>query len=224
MPENVSLLYFVLSVLAELPTVQKIAVFTIPVIFAITLHEVAHGWVANHLGDNTAKQEGRLTLNPLSHIDPIGTVLVPGIMFFTVGFMFGWAKPVPVNPSRLHQPRRDMALVAIAGPGANLLMMVFWTLAVRLGYETQLEFIVLMGYTGMIINLILMVLNLLPILPLDGGRIVNSLLPLKYARMYAKTEIIGLVLVLVLLFSGILNTVFDPVLKYSFEFVHHLIV
>ncbi len=195
----------------ELSTIQRIAVWVLPVIFAITVHEVAHGWVANYLGDPTAKMLGRLTLNPLKHIDLIGTLLVPGVLVLLGGFIFGWAKPVPVTWENLKKPKRDVALVALAGPGANLLMVLFWALILKVGLvlsATGSSFampLILMGDAGIIINIILMVLNLLPIPPLDGGRVLISVLPGPLAWRVSKIEPYGLFILLGLLFLGVLS-------------------
>ncbi len=199
-----------------LTLIQKIAVFLLPVLFAITVHEAAHGWMASRLGDTTARMLGRVTLNPLKHIDPVGTVLVPLLTLFT-GFVFGWARPVPVNWDNLRQPRRDMALVALAGPGANLLMALAWALAIKIGvllfpYSQWVALpLVYMGGAGVLINVILMVLNLTPILPLDGGRVVNALLPGRLAAAYSRLEPFGLVIIVVLLVSGILGRILWPI-------------
>jgi len=199
-----------------LTLIQKLAVLALPVIFAVTLHEAAHGWMADRLGDRTARMLGRVTLNPLKHIDPIGTVLVPLGMFALTGFMFGWAKPVPIDGRNLRRPRRDMALVAAAGPAANLLMAVLWGFGIVLGQSLLqsgnwfAEPLLYMGAAGVLINVILMVLNLLPIPPLDGSRVVSSLLPLNAARSYAKLEPYGLFIVVGLLVTGILGRIVLP--------------
>ncbi len=192
---------------------QMIAVSILPLLFAIVIHEVAHGWVAKQLGDPTAKMLGRLTLNPIKHIDPIGTILVPLALLVMGGFIFGWAKPVPVTWKNLKNPKRDMALVAVAGPAANLLMALFWALVAKIGMTLGPDVawlatpLALMGIVGVTFNLILMVLNLLPILPLDGGRIVESLLPGPLSYQFAKLEPYGFILLLVLLVSGLLGNV-----------------
>ncbi len=195
---------------------QKIAVLALPILFAITVHEAAHGWMAKRLGDRTAELLGRVTLNPLKHIDPIGTILVPLVVFFMSGFVFGWAKPVPVNFQNLNNPRRDSALVALAGPGANLLMALIWALGILLGaaLSDTLQWIavplMLMGVAGVLFNTILMALNMLPILPLDGGRVLSSLLPPKMAKVYSRLEGFGLIVVVLLLATGLLGFVLWP--------------
>jgi Zn-dependent protease len=202
----------------ELELPQRIAVWVLPVLFAITAHEVAHGWAARMLGDPTAMMLGRLTLNPLKHIDPIGTVLLPGLLLYVGGFVFGWAKPVPVTWENLHRPRRDVALVAAAGPGANLLMALAWAIAARVGttlYETVPWLgvpLLYMGVAGIFINIILLVLNLLPLPPLDGGRVTAALLPRRLAARYAQVEPYGLVILLALLVLGVLGQVLFPII------------
>lgn len=197
--------------------IQMIAVAALPVLFAITLHEVAHGWVASRLGDQTAAMLGRLTINPLRHIDPVGTVLVPIATSLVGGFLFGWAKPVPVDIRNLRNPRRDMALVALAGPAANLIMAVFWGLIAKIGLAMSSDsgsvavFLQLSGEIGILINVLLMVLNLVPILPLDGGRVLYALLPVDWARPFARTEPFGLIILVALLLSGVLGRILWPV-------------
>ena len=200
----------------EFSLVQKIIIYSIPVIFAITVHEVAHGWMASRLGDQTARLMGRLTLNPLKHIDPIGTIVVPVVMLMFTPFMLGWAKPVPVDWRNLRHPRRDMAWVAVAGPAANLLMLLIWLLLIKLilaagvGNETYAAPFIAMALAGVTINIVLIVLNLIPIPPLDGSRIVSSLLPPRGAYLYNRLEPYGLLIVLVLLFTGVLGQVMMP--------------
>jgi Zn-dependent protease len=207
--------------------VQTVAIYALPVLFAITLHEAAHGYVARHFGDMTAYAQGRISLNPARHIDPVGTILVPiGILvlsMFTVGagFLFGWAKPVPVNYSALRRPRQNMLWVAAAGPAANLAMALGWTLLLRGAlFFPENDFGVpmrLMCEAGMQVNVVLMLLNLLPILPLDGGRIVASLLPTRMAWGYAKLEPWGFPILLGLMFMGALNVILAPMVAFSFS-------
>ncbi len=203
--------------MGKLSTAQLIAVWLIPVLFAITVHEVAHGWVASKLGDKTAKILGRLSLNPLKHIDLIGTILLPGLLIITQsGFVFGWAKPVPVNHFNLSNPRRDMAIVAAAGPFSNFLMALIWAAGLKLGvYLTQIQnpagvWLTYSGQAGMLINIWLMVLNLIPIPPLDGSRVVASLLSHKAAQLYNRVEPFGFIILLVLLFTNILTAAIGP--------------
>ncbi|MGR9072952.1 MAG: site-2 protease family protein [Gammaproteobacteria bacterium] len=196
----------------ELSLIQRIVVWLLPVLFAITVHEVAHGWMAKRCGDKTAWMLGRLTLNPIKHIDPIGTILVPGILLISfTGFIFGWAKPVPVVARNLKNPKRDMAYVAAAGPVSNLLMALAWALIARIGVVIEAEFISLpliyMGVAGISINLVLALINLLPIPPLDGSRILASLLPARWAWHYNRLERFGLLFLLLLLATGGLQTV-----------------
>lgn len=200
----------------EVSLVQKIVAWVLPVLFAITVHEVAHGWIAARLGDKTALMLGRLTLNPVKHVDPVGTILVPGLlMLMQTGFLFGWAKPVPVTWQNLKHPKRDMALVAAAGPGANLLMALVWALVIRLG--TALgdpgQALVFMGTAGIFINTILMVLNLLPLPPLDGGRVMTGLLPGPLAWKFSRIEPYGFMILLALLVTGVLGKIMWPAIS-----------
>jgi len=183
--------------------IQNIALGAIPVLFAITLHEAAHGYVARHFGDMTAYAQGRISLNPLRHIDPIGTILLPLLMLFTgTGILFGWAKPVPVNFSALRHPKKDMLWVALAGPAANLFMALFWGAMYKVGYMFPGSYFAepLLGMAdfGVTINAVLMVLNLLPLPPLDGGRIAISLLPHRQAYQLAKVEPYGIIILILL--------------------------
>lgn len=187
----------------------KIALYAPPILLAITLHEVAHGWAARYLGDPTAASLGRLSLNPIKHIDPVGTIAVPAILLVLGGFLFGWAKPVPVNMQRLNDPKRDMALVAAAGPASNFVMAVLWAFAMKMGLMSESELtrmiLVEMGKVGLFINLILMVLNLIPIPPLDGGRVLSGVLPDKMSMALAKLEPYGLFIIFGLLALGVLR-------------------
>lgn len=186
----------------------KLLVFGIPAVLAVTVHEVAHGWVANQLGDPTAAQQGRLSLNPLRHVDPIGTIVVPALVYFTSGFFFGWAKPVPVNWRNLRHLRRDVALVAVAGPMSNLLMLAGWTGILVLA--KQLPILQLMGWTGVLFNATIMLLNLLPVPPLDGSRIVTALLPARAAVRYNRVEPYGLIILAVLLMTNVVGALLGP--------------
>ena len=193
----------------------KISIWAIPVLFAITLHEVAHGWMARYFGDRTAEMLGRLSLNPLRHIDPIGTLLVPGILLAIGGPLFGWAKPVPVATSVLRNPRRAMVMVALAGPAANLCMAALWCAVlgpiVRVnGNETLDGWIASMAQAGIWFNVVLAVFNLLPIPPLDGGRVLAGLLPPHLSARLEKIEPVGLFIVLGLSVFGLLGWLFDP--------------
>lgn len=207
----------------ELSLVQKIIVWILPVIFAITGHEAAHGWMAKKCGDNTAEMLGRLTLNPLKHIDPLGTVILPGILLLTgTGFLFGWAKPVPVNGRYFKRPLRDMAFVAAAGPGANLVMAIIWALVARLGVTIGVESVsmplIYMGIAGISINISLLLINLLPIPPLDGSRILTAFLPYNLAVQYNQLERYGFIILLVLLYTNVLNAV----LQYPLYIAHNV--
>jgi Zn-dependent protease len=197
----------------DLTYIQKIAIYALPVIFAITVHEAAHGFAARFFGDMTADRAGRITLNPLKHIDPIGTILVPALTLLVGGILFGWAKPVPVDFTRLRNPKRDMLWVAAAGPASNFMMALFWALMIKLSVtlpNVYSEPMALMGQAGVLINVVLMVLNLLPLPPLDGGRIAVSLLPNHMAYKYAQVERYGLIILIVLLATGILGRIMDP--------------
>lgn len=211
---------------------QTIAIWALPVLFAITLHEAAHGFIAKQLGDPTAKMLGRLTANPFKHIDPVGTVAVPvGLLILSAltpmpPFIFGWAKPVPVNTRNLRHPRRDMAIVAAAGPLANLLMAIFWAVMVKLGFMLHgtLDWVaiplILMGTAGIAINILLMVLNLLPVPPLDGGRVVSGVLPRRVGHYYDRLEPFGLVIVLIMLFTGLLTAILWPFYHFFVNLLH----
>ena len=213
--------------------VQTVAIYALPVLFAITLHEAAHGYVARHFGDMTAHAQGRISLNPMRHIDPIGTIIVPILILLLTrnlvagGLLFGWAKPVPVNYSALRKPRQHMALVAAAGPVANLTMALIWALILKFSLLSSAgrfsEPLELMSQAGIMVNLIFMFLNLLPILPLDGGRIVASLLPTRAAWRYSKLEPFGLPLLVLLLVTNVLSVVLGPLVGASDALIRALV-
>lgn len=197
---------------------MKVAIWTIPSLTAITLHEVAHGWMARFFGDRTAEMLGRLSLNPLRHIDPVGTLLIPGVLLAVGGPVFGWAKPVPVATSALRHPRRAMVFVALAGPVANLFMAVVWCgvlgAIIRVNAnETLMNWIALMAQAGIMINVVLAVLNLLPVPPLDGGRALVGLLPARWGGRLEKIEPIGLFLVLGFSVMRWLDWLFEPAFR-----------
>ncbi len=216
----------------EFNLVQTLAIYALPVIFAITLHEAAHGYVARHFGDNTAYVLGRVSLNPVRHIDLVGTILVPLLILVTSkllgsgGILFGWAKPVPVDFSALRHPKRDMLWVAAAGPLANLLMAMLWALVLKIALITALNAFTLplslMAEAGITVNLVLMVLNLLPILPLDGGRIAVSLLPNRLAYRFSRLEPYGFPILLLLLFTNKLGIILNPPLLLSMRLIESI--
>lgn len=200
----------------ELTIIQKIAIYALPVIFAITVHEAAHGYAAKYFGDMTAHQEGRISLNPIKHIDLFGTIILPALTVALGGVLFGWAKPVPVNFSRLRNPKKDMLWVAAAGPASNLVMAILWVLVIKFANVAPLTFVeplMLMAEAGIIINVILMVLNLLPLPPLDGGRIAVSLLPTGLAQSFSKLERYGFIILIVLLLTGVLGKILTPLVS-----------
>lgn len=200
----------------ELDLIQKICIWALPIIFAITVHEAAHGFAASKFGDQTAKMMGRLTLNPLKHIDWLGTVAVPLLLLAYGSFLFGWAKPVPISPRNFKHPRPQMAIVAAAGPISNLLMAIIWAIITKLSLLAMIHgwasfrAIVLMGQAGVYINVIIGILNLIPIPPLDGGRIVSNIIPPKTAYYYDKLEPFGFLILLALLVTGVLWTALGP--------------
>ncbi|OAI10228.1 peptidase [Methylomonas lenta] len=204
----------------ELTLIQRIVVWILPVIFAITVHEVAHGWMAKKFGDNTADQQGRLTLNPLKHIDPVGTIIVPGLLLITfTGFIFGWAKPVPVDARNFKNPKKAMMMVALAGPLANLLMAIGWAVIARIGITIEVESIsmplIYSGVAGITINLVLALINLLPIPPLDGSRVLSGLLPDYWAWQYNKLERWGFLILLLLLATNVLGLILAYPMYYA---------
>lgn len=205
---------------------QGVAVGAIPILLAITLHEAAHGWAAKQCGDRTAEMLGRLSLNPLRHIDPVGTVLVPLLLWFTGGVLFGWAKPVPVGYNNLRNPKRDMMIVAIAGPGANFVMAIGWalvfkvTLMLGLGDSTTGEFLMGMARIGLLINVLLAAFNLIPIPPLDGGRVLRGLVSEGVGKYLDRIEPFGLIIIVLLLLSGLLWVAVKPM----FALVESLVI
>ena len=207
--------------------IQLIAVAAIPILFAITLHEAAHGYVARHFGDMTAYQAGRISLNPLRHIDPVGTILLPLLTLALGGILFGWAKPVPVNFGALRHPKQDMLWVAIAGPASNLLMALLWALMIKLVWlfpgsyfsEPLLE----MAQIGIKINVILMVLNLLPLPPLDGGRVAVSLLPHRQAYQLSRIEPYGLFILIALAITPVLGWIITPLFGAVMNFINFIL-
>jgi Zn-dependent protease len=208
--------------------IQTLTISALPIILAITLHEAAHGYVARHFGDPTAWQMGRVTLNPVKHIDIVGTFIVPALIYWSSQgqFMFGWAKPVPVDFSRLRRPKQDMLWVAAAGPGANLFMALAWALMLKLAIALPVTDYSLplaeMARAGIYVNTVLMLLNMLPLPPLDGGRIVVSLLPSRLAVGFAQIERFGFFILIALLFSGILDAILNPLKSLFLFFIKNL--
>jgi Zn-dependent protease len=207
--------------------IQTITISAIPILFAITLHEAAHGYAARICGDNTAHRLGRISLNPLRHIDPVGTILLPLLTLTLGGVLFGWAKPVPVNFDQLHNPKKDMFWVAIAGPASNLLMAIAWAILIKLiiffpvGYFT--EALLEMAKIGIQINVVLMVLNLLPLPPLDGGRVAISLLPHQQAFQLSKIEPYGMFILIFMAITPVLGAVLFPLVKLAESFLFFMV-
>ena len=202
----------------ELSPIQYFTISIIPVLLAITVHEAAHGYAAKHFGDKTAYFLGRITLNPIKHIDPIGTVVIPGmLLLLSAPFLFGWAKPVPVNFSNLNNPKKDMMWVALAGPASNLVMAIIWAIILGLfksSGASYVLFVIGMAQVGIMINLVLMLLNLLPIPPLDGGRMAVSLLPSPWSYKLASLERYGMFILIFLIVSGLLSAILLPLLRF----------
>ena len=204
--------------------IQKIAIWALPVLFAITGHEAAHAYAAKYLGDKTAWMMGRCSFNPLKHIEPFGTIVLPLLCVWLGGFVFGWAKPVPVNFSALRRPKKDMLWVAAAGPASNLLMALLWALAFKFalwlaGSSSYAEPLALMAQAGIIINLSLMALNLLPFPPLDGGRIMVSVLPNKLAWQFSRLEPYGMYILVGLMALGVLGTLMMPLVSLGYSLI-----
>jgi Zn-dependent protease len=209
-------------------TIQTVLIYALPVLFAITVHEAAHGYAARHFGDNTAYALGRITLNPLKHIDPMGTILMPLMMYIATSgtFLFGYAKPVPVRFGNLHNPKRDMVWVALAGPGANLVQAVFWGLLlyVLLGMGINEPFFIKMCQGGMLVNVVMFVFNLFPVPPLDGGRILVGLLPYRQAELVSRIEPWGFFIVMGLVLAHIIDRFWmHPLMGLTFGFLEILL-
>lgn len=208
--------------------IQTVLIYALPVLFAITLHEAAHGYAARHFGDNTAWMMGRITLNPMKHIDPMGTILMPLLLYFATSgaFLFGYAKPVPVRFDRLRHPKRDMIWVALAGPGANLLQALLWGVLMYLMLAAGIEerFFLEMGRAGILVNVVMFAFNLFPLPPLDGGRILVGLLPWRYAAMVARIEPWGFFIVMALVIAGVVSTLWmQPVMGLTYSLLDLLL-
>lgn len=208
--------------------IQTVALYALPVLFAITVHEAAHGYAARHFGDRTAELQGRITLNPLKHIDPVGTVLMPLLLYFATSgaFLFGYAKPVPVNFGRLRHPKRDMVWVALAGPGSNLAQAIAWVvlgyLLVALGVEER--FFLEMTRAGLMVNLVMFAFNLFPLPPLDGGRILVGLLPMRQALLVSRVEPWGFFIVMALVITGVVGNLWlRPLMALTAGLIHTLL-
>ena len=204
--------------------IQTVSVYAIPVIFAITLHEAAHGYAAKYFGDRTAYMMGRVTLNPFSHIHWVGTILLPLLLYFSTSgaLIFGYAKPVPVNFGNLKNPKRDMVWVALAGPGVNLILASVWALlyVVYTDFGVTEKFFFAMCKAGVLSNVVMFAFNLFPLPPLDGGRIVVGLLPLKQAYQFSRIEPYGFFIVMALVLTGVVNHLWlDPVMRATFGLI-----
>ena len=194
-----------------MPDFQTLLIYIIPLLFAITLHEAAHGWIASKLGDHTARMMGRVTLDPTKHIDPIGTIAIPLVLLLSSsGFIFGWAKPVPINFNALRNGKNGMIWVALAGPGANIVMAVCWLFIMIFAINMNIALLIEMGRIGILVNCVLAVFNLLPIPPLDGSRVISALLPNRLAYQYNQLEQYGLYILLGLMFLGGFNYLVRP--------------
>ena len=207
--------------------IQTIALYALPVLFAITVHEAAHGYAARHFGDNTAYLQGRMTLNPLKHIDPIGTIAMPLLLYFATSgaFLFGYAKPVPVNFAALRNPKRDMIWVALAGPASNFAQAILWAMALVLlaGLDVREPFFIKMAQAGILVNLVMWAFNLFPLPPLDGGRILAGLLPLKQAQWLERVEPWGFFIVMGLVIAGVVGTLWlRPLMTVGYAVINSL--
>ncbi len=209
----------------ELSLIQKIAIYALPVLFAITVHEAAHGYAAKYFGDMTAYKAGRISLNPIRHIDLFGTIILPALTLALGGILFGWAKPVPVDFSRLRNPKKDMLWVAAAGPASNFVMAIIWVFVFKFSMSAPESIaypLAMMAKAGISINIVLMVLNLLPLPPLDGGRIAVSLLPMQYAMKFAQLERYGFIILIALMFSGVLSQILNPLINVVYALIYSL--
>lgn len=211
----------------EIETIQKITVYAIPLIFAITLHEAAHAFAARYFGDSTAYLLGRMTLNPIKHIDPVWTIVIPLITLLISPFVFGAAKPVPVNFGALRRPKQDMIWVAAAGPAANLLMMLLWALVGKFVLlfpaSEGIIFVILVAKAGIFVNAILMVFNLFPLLPLDGGRILAGLLPARASYLFGRTEPYGMFILVGLILTGVMGAFLWPLVDFFMNTVYSIL-
>ena len=208
-----------------MPDFQTLLIYIIPLLFAITLHEAAHGWVAGKLGDHTARMMGRVTLDPTKHIDPIGTIAIPLVLLLSSsGFIFGWAKPVPINFNALRNGKNGMIWVALAGPGANIVMAICWLFVMIIAIKMNITVLIEMGRVGILVNCVLAVFNLLPIPPLDGSRVISALLPNRLAYQYNQLEQYGLYILLGLMFLGGFNYLVRPWVELMLSWFNYALI
>ena len=208
-----------------MPDFQTLLIYIIPLLFAITLHEAAHGWVASKLGDHTARMMGRVTLDPTKHIDPIGTIAIPLVLLLSSsGFIFGWAKPVPINFNALRNGKNGMIWVALAGPGANIVMAICWLFVMIIAIKMNITVLIEMGRVGILVNCVLAVFNLLPIPPLDGSRVISALLPNRLAYQYNQLEQYGLYILLGLMFLGGFNYLVRPGVELMLSWFNYALI
>ena len=208
-----------------MPDFQSLLIYIIPLLFAITLHEAAHGWVASKLGDHTARMMGRVTLDPTKHIDPIGTIAIPLVLLLSSsGFIFGWAKPVPINFNALRNGKNGMIWVALAGPGANIVMAICWLFVMIIAIKMNITVLIEMGRVGILVNCVLAVFNLLPIPPLDGSRVISALLPNRLAYQYNQLEQYGLYILLGLMFLGGFNYLVRPWVELMLSWFNYALI
>ena len=208
-----------------MPDFQTLLIYIIPLLFAITLHEAAHGWVASKLGDHTARMMGRVTLDPTKHIDPIGTIAIPLVLLLSSsGFIFGWAKPVPINFNALRNGKNGMIWVALAGPGANIVMAICWLFVMIIAINMNITVLIEMGRVGILVNCVLAVFNLLPIPPLDGSRVISALLPNRLAYHYNQLEQYGLYILLGLMFLGGFNYLVRPWVELMLSWFNYALI